>query len=95
MNSCSNLGRLVIKEGQVAPLLRGGTTKKGQVRRTTVRLQLVTPLLWGGTKKKGQVRRTTVSLHPSTCRWSVEVYVSQDPDECERYAPNTYRCIHT
>ncbi len=62
-------------------MFRGGTKKKGQVRRTTVRLQLVVPLLRGGTKKKGQVRRTTVSLHPSTCRWSVEVYVSQDPHQ--------------
>ena len=51
------------------------------------------------------VRQLDVS--PSTCRWSVEVYVSQDPHQgatvvfgyievsCERYDPIIYRCVHT
>ena len=62
----------------------------------------------------GLVRQLDAS--PSTCRWSVEVYVSHDPhqgatvvfgyiegsflvsrpdDECQHYAPNIYRYIHT
>ena len=44
---------------------------------------------------------------PSTCRWSVKVFVCQDPHQgatvvfgyievsCERHAPNICRCIHT
>ena len=61
---------------------------------------------WGhGRDVHGWVRRLDVS--PSTRRWKVEVYVSQDPPQevpvlfgyielsSERYTPNIYRCIHT
>ena len=53
----------------------------------------------------GWVRQLDVS--PSTCRWSVEVYVSHDPHQratvvlgyievsCEQYDPNIYRFIRT
>ena len=59
----------------------------------------------GGRDVHGWVRQLDVS--PSTCRWSVEVYVPQVPPQeapvvfgyievsCERYDPNIYRCIHT
>ena len=64
-----------------------------------------TTLMCNGRDVHGWVRQLDAS--PSTCRWSVEVYVSQVPHQgatvvfgyievsCERYAPNIYRCIRT
>ena len=64
-----------------------------------------TTLICLGRDVHGWVRQLDVS--PSTCRWSVEVYVSHGPHQgatvvfgyievpCERYDPNIYRCIHT
>ncbi len=65
----------------------------------------VTALMCHGRFVHNWVRKLGVS--PSTCRWSVEVYVSHDPHQgvtvvfgyievsCERFVPNIYRCIHT
>ena len=64
-----------------------------------------TALMCRGRNVHDWVRQLDVS--PSTCRWSVEVYVSQVPHQgatvvfgyievsCERYDPIIYRCIHT
>ncbi len=64
-----------------------------------------TSLMCHGRDVHGWVQQHDVS--PSTCRWVVEVYVSQGPHQgvtvvlgytevaCEHYAPNIYRCIHT
>ena len=64
-----------------------------------------TALMYHGRDVHDWVRELDVS--PSTCHWSVEVYVSRDPHQgatvvfgyievtCERYDPNIYRCIHT
>jgi hypothetical protein len=64
-----------------------------------------TALMCRGRDVYDWVRQLDVS--PSTCHWSVEVYVSQGPHQgetvvfgyievaCKHYAPNIYRCIHT
>ena len=64
-----------------------------------------TALMWSGRDVHGWVRQLDVSA--STCRWSVEVYVSHDPHQgatvvfgCievtyKHYGPNIYRYIHT
>ena len=64
-----------------------------------------TTLMCHGRDVHDWVRQLDVS--PSTCHWTVEVYVPQGPPQeapvvfgyievsCERYAPNLYRCKHT
>jgi hypothetical protein len=64
-----------------------------------------TTLMYHGRDVHGWVRQLDES--PSTCRWSVEVYISQVPHQgatvvfgyievsCEHYDPNIYRFILT